>query len=240
MRTLTLLAGLAFAPTAEAGFFYHDQYEPPSPHFGTVYTTGGFLAGGWGTPTLDDEPLAGFAWNGVGGVSVLVLPATKIGLRAGVGTYGVKRSEGANTPFIGFRQQAAWTDALVEFEVPYLRVYAGTTLVAVSRVKAPLWQTNAPGLDPNPFRPRNKGAVGASYRHVAVGFAPRYLESARHAEGELTTGMGLLIEVRRTWMETNRPVDFAPSEAAGWMVLGTVALDLRGNRTKYEPKAATP
>ena len=238
MRALALIAGLAFAPTAEAGFFTQDQYEPPSPHFGTLYTTVGFLAGGWGTTTLDEKPLVGFAWNGIGGVSVMVLPATKLGLRAGLGTYGAKTSEGANTPFVGLRQQAIWTDAIVEVELPYLRLYGGTTLLAASRVKAPLWQTDAQGLDPNPFRPRNKSAVGASYRHVAIGVAPRYLPSARQTGGDPTGGYGLLLEVRRTWMETNRPVDFAPNEAAGWMVMGTVDVALRANRSKYEPKDA--
>ena len=236
MRTVALLAGLAFAPAAEAGFFYHDQYEPPSPHFGTVYTTFGVLAGGWGTTSVDEEPLTSVAWNGIGGVSVMVLPATKLGLRGGLGTYGGKSSDGPYAPFTGFRQQAAWTDAIVEFELPYLRLYGGTTLVAASRVKAPLWQVNAPGIDFVPFRPSNKGGVGASYRHVALGVAVRKLPSAKRAEGEPFTVVGLQLELRRTWMQTNRPVDFAPSEAAGWMVLSTVAIDFRGNRTKYEPK----
>lgn len=236
MRTLALLAALALSQRAEASFFYHDQYEPPSPHFGTVYVTGGVLAGAYGTPTLDDKPISGIAWNAIGGASVMVLPCTKIGLRAGFGTYGAKTSEGPQTPWAGFRQQALWTDAIVEFELPYFRLYAGPSLAAVSRVKAPLWQTDAPGIDMVPFRPRNKGAVGASYRHVAVGVATRYLPSAKKADGSPATGVGLQLEVRRTWMATNKPVDFAPSEAAGWLVLGTVTVDLRANRTRFDGK----
>lgn len=228
---LALLTALTWSTPARANFFWHDRYEPPSPRFGTFTWSAGWLAGGWGTATLDDEPLWGTAWNVVGSGQVLVLPATKVGLRVGVGTYGGKTSDGPDTPWVGFRQQSAWTDGIAEIELPWLRVYGVATLAGAGWVRSPLWAYDEPGINTLPFRARNHdGAAPATYRHVGVGLVPRYLPPARSAApGTPVVGGGVQIEIRRTWMSTRDPIDYAPSEAAGWMVLGTVAIDSKQN-----------
>lgn len=231
-RLAALLIGLLLAPKgAEAGFFYHDRYEPPSPKFGTLYYDFGVLAGGWGSNTLDTEPMYAFSWNGIAGASVLVLPAIKVGGRAGVGSIGGARSDGVDSPRTGFRQQTAWTDLTFEVALPVLRVYAFHTLVAASRAKAPVWAFDDPGFGWFLFRERNSNeAVGASYRHAGIGIVPRYLVPAKKAQyGSPSGGYGLQLELRRTWMSTHEPVTFVPNEAAGWLLMGTIAVDVRGN-----------
>jgi hypothetical protein len=231
---LALACSMLLGPTAEAGFFYHDRYEPPSPKFGTPYLDMGLFAGGWGSNTLDSEAMYAFSWNGIFGGSVMVLPMIKVGARAGAGSIGGARSDGVGSPRTGFRQRTAWTDATLELATPYLRVYAFHTLVAASNVRAPVWAFDEPGFGWFMFRERNTNeSVGASYRHAGIGLVPRYLQPAKSSSpGNQTAGYGLALEVRRTWMTTNQMVSFAPNEAAGWLVLGTIAVDIRGNGAK--------
>ena len=157
----------------------------------------------------------------------------------GYTTLGASRSDGEGTERQGFRQQALWLDASAELALPWLRVYAFHSLAGTGRVRGPVYAYDEPGVVFPFFTERTHTPwVGASYRHAGVGVVPRYLPGGEHVTpGEQTGGAGVMLEVSRTWMETRDAVAYAPNEAAGWLVMGTVFIDLRTNAWKSKAGA---
>lgn len=230
-----LCLALSLLPrSAQTGFFYQDRYEPPSPHFLTPYAEGGVMLGSWGSSTLAEDRMSGPAANLHVGGQLLLLPLLKAGARVGYTTLGASRSDGDGTVRQGLRQRALWLDASAELALPWMRLYAFHSLVGASRVRGPVYAYDEPGVHYPWFTERTHTPwVRASYRHAGVGIVPRYIAPAkRSTPGTQTGGAGLMLEVRRTWMQTNTPVDYAPNEAAGWMVTGTVFADIRANAWK--------
>jgi hypothetical protein len=217
--------GLFAARSAHAGFFVRDRYDPPMPHFLTPTFDGGVLFGGWRSTEVGPDPVSGLAWNATVGGRLLVLPMVKGGVRAGFGPYRGFSDEGRGTAVSGFRQSTTFVDATAELATPILRVYGFYSLAGGGKVRGPK-ETFAGRGDTELLEGRpESSSVAASYRHAGIGLIPRWMPLGKPGSSEKAQGTGFLIEVRRTWMETDEPSFVAPNQAAGWMVLTSVSVD---------------
>ncbi len=219
-----MLTALLAAAPAHAGFYLRDRYDPPMPRFLTPTLDTGVLVGGWGSNELADEALSGLAWNATLGARVLVAPMVKVGARVGAGPYRGLRSDGDGAAVEGFRQSTGFVDATAELATPLVRVYGFTSLAGGGPVRGPGSAFNGGRTDAIDGRP-DTNPVAASYRHVGIGVAPRWLPLGKTGESIGTRGFGFVLEARRTWMVTKEPTSVAPNEAAGWMVMSSVTID---------------
>ena len=212
-RTLIPLLGLLASGPAQARFFTADAYEPPSPRFGTPWVHGGLMVGGWRNDSLLSQPIEGLAVDGIVAGEVMILPWTKVGLRVGLSTFGGVATLGERE--VSLRQLAGWTDATLHLETDSLRAYVGKTLAGQGRVSGP------------------DDASGASYAHLAAGIGVRQLKSASAARvGSLATGIGGVLEVRRTQMVVSDPDSTVPRDVRGWTVVGTYTTEFRANKPR--------
>ena len=209
-RHLLPMLGLLASAPAHARFFVADDYEPPSPKFGTPWVHGGMMLGGWRNDSLLASPLEGLAVDGIVSGEVMVLPLTKVGLRVGLSTFG--GSTDAEEAGVSLRQYAGWTDATLQLETRSLRAYVGKTLAGYGVTSGP------------------HDTSGASYSHLAAGIGLRALKPATvDGMGKRTAAIGGILEVRRTRMVVGDPASIAPRDVAGWSVVGAYTTEFRGN-----------
>ncbi len=201
-RVLVSLWMLMAALPAEAGWFDKDEYDPPSPGFGTLVLHRTAMLGMHYTHDALPDRTARVAFSGNYDVGVLVLPFLAPSLRGGIALQGARAPiPDSEDAYAGFRTLTAYVDGCLNVESKWGRVYAFRSVVDRTRTLG-LFGSGWPGAPTN-------------YMHFGGGIELRGGWAIGRGEDNPTGAtMAVLVEYRRSRWELDEPVSFAPSN--GW------------------------
>lgn len=194
-----LLAALLAAPSAEAGFYTKDRYDPPSPGLLSRSVRGTLRVGPHWTRNVYEENTRRISIAGDVEMLFAVAPFVTVGGRAGFEHTSARvRAVSNEEEWTGYRTIGVALDPVVSLGGNWGRVYGFRSLIA---------PTGVYGLRGSQW-PR----IGTNMMHFGGGIELTWAGGHTPTGGE---SVGVQLEYRQTRMRLDEPVSYVPSSAVG-------------------------